>query len=212
MSPWDRFTVSAIAVALAMSAACLAILGARLALSGESTYAFLAWNLFLAWIPFVLASWLPPGPGRTWLAIPAFASWLLFFPNAPYLVTDFVHLRARPIVPLWYDLGMLCLFAWSGCLLGEASLAAVHQIVRAWAGRTVGALFVLASLALAGFGIYLGRFVRLNSWDVVLHPGRVVAVLLPSVTDLRALVFSAMFAAVALVVSLPFITSRHRTK
>jgi uncharacterized membrane protein len=183
MSPWDRFTVTAIAVALAMSAACLAILGARLALSGEPTYSFLAWNLFLAWIPFVLASWLPQGPGRTWLAVPAFASWLLFFPNAPYLVTDLIHFTDRPPGSPALDWAMFPAFAVTGLLIGAISLHLVHRALSRRHGRRIAAFALGTCIALAGFGMYLGRVLQWNSWDMVTRPGSRIAALADRFAD-----------------------------
>ena len=97
--------------------------------------------------------------------------WLLFFPNAPYLLTDFIHLRETPTTPLWYDALMLASFAWTGLLLGYASLYLMQMI---WE-RAVGMLSwlgVVAALALASLGVYVGRFLRFNSWDALVRPRR----------------------------------------
>lgn len=69
-------------------------------------YISLNWNLFLAWIPliFALAAWLLI-QRRTWMPVILLllAGWLLFLPNAAYIITDLIHLRARNGAPLWYD-------------------------------------------------------------------------------------------------------------
>jgi len=44
-------------------------------------------------------------PQRLTLAIPAGAVWLPFLPNAPYLISDFVHLKQRSVPPLWVAVG-----------------------------------------------------------------------------------------------------------
>lgn len=105
-------------------------------------FRFLVWNLFLAWLPYLWSLWALSiqrrQPRRWWrLLLPA-TLWLLFFPNALYLVTDLIHLHSYPPVPLWYDTGMLIAFAWAGCFLAVASLYSMHQIIRDYAGRAVG--------------------------------------------------------------------------
>ncbi len=137
------------------------------------TFLFLAWNLFLAWIPYLMAMLLENKAkcGKSWwLLLPIFAGWLLFFPNAPYIVTDLLHLRHRPPLPLWYDLLLIFSFAWTGLMLGFLSLLKVHRVLDKVMGKTIGWTVVLISIALTGFGVYLGRFLRWNSWDVVTQP------------------------------------------
>ena len=147
----------------------------RTLLSGSLDYAFLVWNIFLAWIPLGLAmtattfAW-----KRKHLAviIPASALvWLIFFPNAPYILTDLQHLGfPKPGIPLWFDVLLLVWFAWTGLLLGVVSLFLMQDLVRREFGRTVGWLFVCAVGILGSLGIYIGRFLRWNSWDVFFNP------------------------------------------
>jgi uncharacterized membrane protein len=143
-------------------------------LSGSRTYDFLVWNLFLAWMPYLYGLWAASiharRPGRPWrLAIPG-ALWLLFFPNAPYIVTDLIHLHHFGAFPVWYDTGLLAAFAWAGCFLAVASLQTMQTLVKAFVGGAASWLFVLSTVGLGGLGIYLGRFLRWNSWDLVLQP------------------------------------------
>jgi uncharacterized membrane protein len=188
MSGRDPFALVATAVAAALSAICLAVLGARLSLSGERTYAFLAWNLFLAWIPLVLASLLPADRTRRhWLVGPVLVSWLLFFPNAPYLLTDLIHLGDRPVGSPAIDFAMFPLFAVTGLLIGAISLYLVHRALAAWHGRRVAGIVVAACIALAGFGMYLGRVLQWNSWDMVTRPGSRIAALADRLEDPLAL-------------------------
>jgi uncharacterized membrane protein len=139
---------------------------------------FLVWNLFLAWLPYVWSLWALSlhrrRPHRWWLLLLPGALWLLFFPNAPYLVTDLLHLRSYPPVPPWYDVGMLISFAWAGCFLAVASLYIMHQIIRDYVGRAGSWLIVTVLMGLCGLGIYMGRFLRWNSWDLVLYPADVL--------------------------------------
>ena len=172
-------------VLLAMaSAICVALVAARIVYTGTGGYTNLVWNLFLAWIPFVLAyiaymlTWRKP---LTYIIIPAFAFlWLIFFPNAPYILTDLQHLgRYAGNVPVWYDVILLIWFSWTGMLLGIVSLNLMQQIVKREIGRFAGWMFVLLVACLTGVGIYIGRFVRLNSWDILKNPIQIVS----NVTD-----------------------------
>jgi len=149
---------------------CVALLALRFHSSGSTGFSFLIWNLFLAAIPLGFSLLLEKV--RHWsLALPLLASWLLFFPNAPYVLTDLVHLRVRGDVPLWLDLLMLLSFALVSLWMGFQSLRLVQHWVARRTSTAVSWLFVLTSLILSGFGIYLGRFLRWNSWDIISRPG-----------------------------------------
>ena len=142
-------------------------------------YRFLDWNLFLAWLPvvFALTATACVRGGLGALAIVPGVLWLLFFPNAPYMLTDFIHLQESPATPLWYDGLMLSAFAWTALLLGFFSLYLMQLLVRRLVGAPVAWLGVVAVLALGSFGVYIGRFIGFNSWDALLHPGRVAHVI-----------------------------------
>jgi len=156
---------------------CL-LFAVRVYLTESWSYFFLVWNLFLAWIPYLvsfLASYLCQPPRRWWPLLILGPLWLAFLPNAPYIVTDLIHLRHRPPVPIWYDTLLIATFAWTGLFLAVFSLRAMQLLVKAAAGRLVGWLFVLGVVGLTGLGIYLGRFMRWNSWDLLFNPQAVLA-------------------------------------
>jgi uncharacterized membrane protein len=165
-----------------------ALLAARMAYSGTHQYGFLVWNLFLAWIPYLASLWIEAVYGRQagrWprLLLPG-AIWLLFLPNAPYIVTDLVHLSLhRPPAPLWYDAVLIFTFAWTGCLLGVVSLRIVQARVRAWSGTAAAWVFALAVIGLCGPGIYMGRVLRWNSWDVLVRPVGMLGTVLEAATN-----------------------------
>jgi uncharacterized membrane protein len=150
----------------------MALLVLRVERSGSVSYLFLGWNLFLAWIPWMAgqAFRTSSGRGSRLLRLGWFGLWLLFLPNAPYIVTDLLHLSARPGIPLWYDLALLFSCAGTGLLLGYLSLLDVQGAVEERLGRTAGWSVAAGSLFLSGFGIYLGRFLRWNSWEVLTDP------------------------------------------
>jgi uncharacterized membrane protein len=195
-----RSTARLLLPCLAASALAAALLVGR-NLMGARGYSFLLWNLWLAWLPYLAALWAEQiaarRPRAGWRLMPAGALWLLFLPNAPYLMTDFVHLPAMGFV-WWYDVGTLLAFAWAGCLLGVASLHLMQGLVRERLGAALSWAFVLICVGLSGVGIYLGRFLRWNSWDVFTSPralaGELVALLADPAAYPRLIGVSGLFA------------------
>ena len=156
------------------SALCLGLELVREHRYGAYDFRFLIWNLILAWIPLLLALLVYDRyrRGRSLLVLaPALVLWLLFLPNAPYIVTDFVHLSAGSPAPLWLDGVEVSAFAWTGMLLGFVSLYLVHAVARHRLGAVPSWVGVLCVLALVSVGVYLGRVKRWNSWDLLTQPG-----------------------------------------
>jgi len=129
---------------------------------------FLAWNLFLAWVPLGAALWFVVAR-RRWGRWLLGGVWLAFLPNAPYLVTDLVHLGDRGR-DLWRHILEFGFAAWTGVLLGVVSLRVVHVDVERRHGRLRGWLLVVVSTGLCAIGVVIGRFQRWNSWDLVTRP------------------------------------------
>ena len=150
----------------------VALVIARLILSPDHLGYGMLWNLLLASIPLLGSSIFVRAVARkhwVWASV-SFALWLLFLPNAPYLLTDMIHLAPRPPVPQWYILAMLLSCAATGTLLGYLSLLDVHALIEKRCGKITGWMVAVGALMLCGFGIYLGRFLRWNSWDALTHP------------------------------------------
>jgi uncharacterized membrane protein len=158
----------------------LFLLGIRIVLTGELVYIFLAWNLFLAWIPFAISQELM-GARNRWNIFFLTAIWLLFLPNAPYIITDFLHLKQRPPVPYWYDILLLFSAALNGLVLGLLSLLTVEKFLANRFGNRISGLIILCSFFLCAFGIYIGRYLRWNSWDILMNPGEIVGDILERV-------------------------------
>jgi uncharacterized membrane protein len=183
----DRRLAWALVSLVFSSALCVGALLLRWAYGEAGAYDFLLWNLFLAWIPMAAAMLmygLARG-GKTFPLglLPIAALWLAFLPNAPYLLTDFVHLGSREDAPLWFDIAVFASFAWTGMLLGFLSIYVVQSVVRGALGGTWGWLLVLIALGASSFGIYLGRTLRWNSWDLAVRPGGLLADIWIRVSD-----------------------------
>lgn len=140
-------------------------------------WSWLVVNLVLAWIPLLLGRVAVRGPA--WFVLLG-VPWLLFLPNAPYLLSDLVHLRSRPTVPIWFDAALLGGIGALGLAIGVRSLLDVTQALERWLGRWTAAVVRNVVPVLCGYGIWLGRFERWNSWDLVLRPEAVLAEVLPT--------------------------------
>jgi uncharacterized membrane protein len=198
---------------LIASTGCLLMIVVRLMLTGSLRYGFLLWNLFLAWIPYLLVLLIlritipgtsPPKlrPGAVLLGL----LWLLFYPNAPYILTDFIHViddtgyltLNHPLLSgkalLWYDIILNAAFAFIGHFIGLISLAILHQTVERLYRRVLAWLVVVLACGLGGYGIYLGRFERLNSWDILFVPVATLRIGILNLFNLKALLFSICFA------------------
>ncbi len=190
----SRRRLVALGVLVAASVFAVGLDALRLSLSANEHYAWLAWNLFLAWIPLCVALFAYDRHrrgARTAALVAPLLVWLAFLPNAPYIVTDFVHLRRPTDIPLWFDITVLTSFAWTGVMLGFVSVYLVQAIVRDRFGSVAGWATVVAAFGLSGIGVYLGRVLRLNSWDLVVRPNGVLG-------DLAAQLDSARFLGMSL--------------
>lgn len=156
------------------SIALTALLLFRVYHTKSSYLLFLIWNLFLAFIPLFISQFMLIKKAWKWkrcLLIPSLFAWLLFFPNAPYIITDLIHLKKTILMPVWYDAGLIFGFAFIGLIAGFQSLDQIRNIVFK-RGRTLLSYIITYSvLFLTAFGIYLGRFPRFNSWDIISNPG-----------------------------------------
>jgi uncharacterized membrane protein len=166
-------------------AGCAALLLVRGWYAHGLRFRFLAWNLVLAVVPALAAAAMARADRRRQTVLVALwgVVWLLFLPNAPYLITDLVHLQPRPPVPYWFDIGIFAAFAGAGVLAAFSSFGDVQRVASRRFGRWAGwAVVGMASFA-AGFGIELGRMGRWNSWDVLTQPGDLLREVLARVVD-----------------------------
>ncbi|MCE9647672.1 MAG: DUF1361 domain-containing protein [Chloroflexi bacterium] len=212
----NRYKIAIFFLMASASAVCVLLVAARIAYSDSGRYTTLVWNLFLAWIPFILAYFAYAFSWKKWqlyLVLPASAFlWLIFFPNAPYILTDLQHLaRETSSAPIWYDVIVMVWFSWTGLLLGLVSLYLMHDIVQRTFGRLTGWAFVFIVSGLSSFGVYLGRFVRFNSWDILNDPKEIVVTILGLAVDpsKRLVAFTALFSIFYIFVYLTLYSFAH---
>ncbi len=199
-------------VALSMLS-CLVLVLVRYGLTGRFSQSYLIWNLVLAAVPALIARYgtllasRQTTPKRSQVCtIGSFAVWLVFYPNAPYVFTDFIHVVRRAnlgavALPwlsqadlLWYDIVMNAAFAFVGHYMGLVSMYIMHGAMRAMFGRVAGWSLMVPAILLSGFGIHIGRFSRFDSWDLIMQPVQTMRVISQSLADPAALLFSTAFA------------------
>lgn len=184
--PFEPGSWKVVLTAVLLLVWCGSLLGLRGLIAGSFAGLFLGFNLLLAAIPLLAGAAFLVSMRRGGRLVPLlwFVVWLLFLPNAPYIVTDLVHLEVRPPVPIWFDIALLFSMAGTGLLFGYASVALVQRGVTVRYGNAVSWACALMSLFLSGFGIYIGRFLRWSSWHVITRPSAVAPDLLRVVTRL----------------------------
>jgi len=146
---------------------------ARIAYTGELTFVFFVWNLFLAFVPLFITGWLQQNPSFVevrWKFAAAFICWLLFIPNSFYIITDLFHLQTYHGMPVWFDLTLIFSFAWNGLLLGIISVRDMEKMMRQQVGYRNELWFIYPIMCMNAFGVYLGRYLRFNSWDIISSP------------------------------------------
>jgi len=166
--------IAIVAMLAALSTFVIAMIAVQVIYSSTSENIAIAWNLLLAWIPFVLAL-IVYDRSRSGASTPALGAaavlWLLFLPNAPYIVTDLKYIHGFSDVAALYDVVLLASAALTGLLLGLTSLVLMHAVARRLVAAFNAWALLVGVLGLSSLGIYLGRVQRWNSWDVFVRPG-----------------------------------------
>jgi uncharacterized membrane protein len=157
--PYRKY--AAIAIMLAFS---FIIVQYRVEQTGIHIFRFFWWNLLLALIPYLMSEVMG---NAVWRKVTLGFATVLFLPNAPYMITDLFHLRARAEFPLWYDTMLLFWFAAVGVVLFYLTLFNLEKAIGRHFNGWITQLSIVIICFLNGFGIYLGRFLRFNSWDLM---------------------------------------------
>ena len=145
----------------------------RVYLTGSGLFLFLNWNLFLAFIPWLFTTIIIIKPNLQKKKLVLFGLlflWALFFPNALYILTDLFHLRVSSLMPIWFDLVLILSFAWTGLLFGFLSLIDIEKLLAEYTNTKIISFISVFLLFVASFGIYIGRYLRWNSWDLIISP------------------------------------------
>ncbi|HKH30660.1 MAG TPA: DUF1361 domain-containing protein [Gaiellaceae bacterium] len=189
MSPLRSVTTRrliALGTLVGLSTLVVVMVAVRISATGSLDYLNLVWNLVLAWIPLGLALIVYDGARRGvaghWL-LSLGALWLLFFPNAPYLMTDLKYLRDVGGAPFWFDAVLAGSAAVTGLALGFLSLYLVHAVVQRRFGAVWAWVGVWAILLVGSVGVFLGRYQRFNSWDVFTDPAPIFGDLAKGLSD-----------------------------
>jgi uncharacterized membrane protein len=156
---------------------CL-LVGLRILHTGRHTFIFMIWNLFLAYVPYAISTWLTERQPKSGIRIMGLLLWLLFIPNSFYMLTDLYHLadgHRNSQVPEWFDLSLILSFAWNGLLLGVLSIRHIEKLLIAGASVFREWLFLYPIMWLNALGIYVGRYLRYNSWDIFINPFQLLA-------------------------------------
>jgi len=145
----------------------------RVLIFKQITFIFLLWNLILAWIPYLISYRIiklyekKTSSIILWITI---FIWYIFFPNSPYILTDLIHLSIISHIPKWYDGLMIFSFSFTALILGFLSLEKIQKIISEKFSKVKGWIFTAFIILSSGFGIYLGRFLRWNTWDIFINP------------------------------------------
>ncbi len=145
----------------------------RVFYTGSITFVSLEWNLFLAFIPYFISQWLigkPSVVSNKWMFAGIFFTWLMFIPNSFYILTDLFHLQENNNTPMWFDLLLILSFAWNGLLAGILSVRHMEKIIQILMNYKNELLFLFPVMLLNALGIFIGRYLRYNSWDVITNP------------------------------------------
>lgn len=154
------------------------MLGVRVIYSGQVTYLFLLWNLFLAAIPYFISKRLSiKRGGKEFSIFEKFLAivWILFLPNAPYILTDLFHLNSMSGIPLWFDLILILFFAITGLLFWIISMIQMKNLMKYFLNKRIVYFLEVFLIFASGYGVYIGRYQRWNSWDLILHGGEILA-------------------------------------
>lgn len=160
-----------------LSIFCFGLSLFRMEYSGTRHFLFLNWNLFLAFVPWFFTVILAMSPNLQKSRLAVFGMlgiWLVFFPNASYILTDLFHLSHHSSMPIWFDLVLILSFAWTGLLYGFLSLWNLEALMEQFLSKRTITLLSVFLLFVSSFGIYIGRYLRWNSWDILHHPTKLM--------------------------------------
>ncbi len=168
---------------VSLSSYCIALLALRIWITESIFYGFLIWNLILAYVPFMISKMILVKSFKKTMLLFWLLIWLLFLPNAPYIITDIFHLNKQTTMPIWFDLLLVISFAFNGIVLFFLSVSDINSILLQHFSRVKTGIITTCIFFLTGFGVYLGRFLRFNSWDMVSNPKTILIEIFERITQ-----------------------------
>lgn len=168
-----------------MSCFCFTLTIVRVYISSTPIYLFLNWNLFLSFIPWFISHILANKNGlkNKFSKLFMFMVWLLFFPNSMYILTDLFHLRLTSNFPIWFDFVLITSFAWTGFIFGLISLLNIEKFLKVFFARNTVNIILALFLFIGSYGVYIGRYLRWNSWDIIVQPISLICNIKNELTD-----------------------------
>lgn len=176
----------------------IVLLMIRMKLNHSFFYLFLVWNLFLAVIPYAITTYLISLKNIKKISLLFYGGiWLLFLPNAPYIITDLLHLRLSNIHFMWLDVLLVTSFAFNGMMLFFLSLMDMETILKKYLNKKNIYHILHFVCIITGFGMYLGRFLRYNSWEIIQHPSAlftdIINIIIQPSLHIEAWIFTGSF-------------------
>jgi uncharacterized membrane protein len=158
-------------VLLAHSITNVILLAGKMLYTNSHNGLYFVWNLFLAAIPFFISLHICNQSQKINMKTSLLLiAWLLFLPNAPYIITDYVHLNPSTTHLYWFSLVLFFSFALNGLLYGIFSILFLRQHFFTRLNPLHSSVLLAAISLLCGYGVYIGRFLRWNSWSVITQP------------------------------------------
>jgi uncharacterized membrane protein len=180
-----------------MSALAVSLFVVKMILLHDISLWGINWNLFLSWVPILIVLWMEKKVAINALNdLEVFCLsilWLLFFPNAPYVITDLVHLYPSNGNAYWHHQLMIYTFAFASLACGLMSLYWIQHIWTAIFSAKCSIWLTISSIGLSGYGIFLGRIERFNSWDFFVHPIALLKYMVHSLTNITAILITLEF-------------------
>ena len=165
---------------------CMTLQLIRVHITQSIFFSFLLWNLLLAILPYGISLLIEKRKKHNKAMYVLLAVWLLFLPNSPYLITDFIHLQNPSASMIWFDILLVFSYAVTGLVLTLLSTQKIYNTLQVYYKTETLNNIMNVIFVLCGYGVYLGRFLRFNSWDVITKPGTIFKETLFSFTDEKA--------------------------
>lgn len=182
---------------------------------------FMIWNIFLAFIPYFISCYIynvhfnnKNSNKKSSKELIMGMIWILFYPNAPYMITDLMHLTGERFyiyinngrdlifnmdINMWNNFFTLIVGTVLGLYLGIISLRKIHYILEDKVGRVGAFLWIIVINYLSGFAIFLGRFSRYNSWDLIIHPYKILKIMREEL-NINAVIFTVLFGTLSFII------------